>query len=159
MIWNCFGSLGSDKWIFSKWQTNWKRSSNIWIGSREGCATSRFHRLENSTESLPTILTIGCQTVCPGRLQFPICFSLFLVLPVFCCCFSHAFFSFFLLSLWRSLSSCHSAFHKIGLVFERTHRSCFLFLQYPATTGPFVGWSPCCLRCSKWSLYSQPLLR
>ena len=31
-IWNCLGSLDSDEWIFSKWQTNWKKSSNIWIG-------------------------------------------------------------------------------------------------------------------------------
>ena len=33
-----------------------------------------------------------------------------------------------------------SAFHELGLVFEPTHRSCFLFLRrYPATAGAVVG--------------------
>ena len=123
--------------------------------------------------------SIARQTVCPGRLQFPI-YLFFIIFCLFVCFFLLLFFIFFYflfiflfvfsflffspfffssLSLWRSLFSCHSAFHELSLVFERTHRSCFLFLRYPATTGPFVGWSPCCLRCSEWSLYSQPLLQ
>ena len=95
---------------------------------------------------------------------FFVLFFVFCFVCLFVFCFSVCFFQFFFLlvfflSLWRSLSSCHSAFHELGLVLECTHHSCFLFLRYPATTGPFVSWSPRCLRCSEWSLYSQPLLR
>ena len=154
----------------------------------EGRATSRFHRPENSAESLPTMninsSSNGLSWTAPVLHFFNFvvvsscCF--FFVFRFCCCCLyiyiilgvvvvvflffslfslSLSFFFSLSLSLWRSLSSCHSAFHELGLVFERTHRSCFLFLRYPATTGPFVGWSPRCLRCSEWSLYSQPLLR
>ena len=111
----------------------------------EGLVTSRFHRPENSAESLPTMninsLSNGLSWMAPVP-HFFVCFLLL----------------FFLFSLCEEVF-LHSAFHELGLVFECTHRSCFLFLRFPATTGPFVGWSPCCLRCSELSLYSQPLLR
>ena len=71
--------------------------------------------------------SIARQTVCPGRHQFPIflfvSFFFFFLFVCFVC-----LFIYFLLSI-RNLSSCHSAFHELGLVFERTHRSYFLFLR------------------------------
>ena len=101
MIWNCFGSLDSDERIFSKWQTNWKRSSNIWIGRAR-------YRPENSAESLPTMninsSSNGLSWTAPDP-HFLVCFCfLFLLLLLFSGGFYFFVFFYFLFIYIFSLS-------------------------------------------------------
>ena len=90
MIWNCFGSLDSDERIFSKWQTNWKRSSNIWIGRARYLP---FYRPENSAESLPTMNINSSSNGLSWTAPVPHFVCLFLVLVVV---FSFLFSFFYL---------------------------------------------------------------
>ena len=74
MIWNCFGSLDSDE------QT--ERGARTF--ESEGRATSRFHRPENSAESLPTLMNInsssnGLSQTAPVPHSLFVCFLLLLL--------------------------------------------------------------------------------
>ena len=66
MIWYCFGSLDSDERIFSKWQTNWKRSSNIWIGRERNLPFSQ-------AGEQCWILANNEHQIHPWRLELEIC--------------------------------------------------------------------------------------
>ena len=92
MIWNCFGSLDSDERLFSKWQTNWKRNSNIWIGR------ARYLQFSQAGEQRWILANEH-----PGRLQFPPFFFFFGGGGVSCCCFFLFFFLFLFFLSFNSL--------------------------------------------------------
>ena len=135
MIWNCFGSLDSDERIFSKWQTNWKRSLNIWIGRARYLP---FYRPENSAESLPTMNINSSSNGLSWTAPVPHFCCLFLVLVVV------VFFLFFLFILCF-LSLSEEVFLTAVSAFERQTKFVkswvfpFAFSVSPFFLFSFVG--------------------
>ena len=123
MIWNCFGSLDSDERIFSKWQTNWKRSSNIWIGRARYLPFSqageqRWIFVNNEHQHTDNSSSNGLSWTAPVP-HFFVCFLLLLLL--FVCFFFFFFFRFilYIIIFFSLLSLSEEVFLTAVCAFER----------------------------------------
>jgi len=141
MIWNCFGSLDSDERISSKWQTNWKRSSNI-IES-EGRATSRFHKPENSAESLPTMNINSSSNGLSWTAPVPQFFVCFLLLLLFLFIYIFSLKKSFLLRCVRSNTRLSS--WKAESSYLHSARPLFFFFSFFGRAGKkdWIIWRAC----------------
>ena len=93
MIWNCFGSLDSDEWIFSIWQTNSKKSSNIWIGR------AHYLQFSQAREQRWILANNEHQYLVGSPIFVPFFF-------LSCCCCFFCFFPIFFFLFFFSLSLC-----------------------------------------------------